>query len=112
VPYSGQQVQPALLAGSDGSSQGQGPNADFVSAYNKSKELEKDVIPRAAAVTAHAQNLLPGVIYPISIKILSLLFVIQLLSTFLSSRTGTSQFFVDTARFMFFLIMILTFASG
>jgi len=85
------------------------PNADFVSAYNKSKELEKDVIPRAAAVTAHAQNLLPGVIYPISIKILSLLFVIQLLSTFLSSRTGTSQFFVDTARFMFFLIMILTF---
>jgi len=85
------------------------PSGDFISAYNKSKELEKNVIPRAQVVVNHAQNILPGIIYPISVKIMTLMFAIQLISTFLSSQKGTSQFFVDIARFMFFFIMIVTF---
>lgn len=85
------------------------PNGDFISAYNKSKELEKVVIPRAQVVVNHAQNILPRIIYPISIEIMTLVFVIQLLSTFLSSQKGPSQFFVDIARFMFFFVLIVTF---
>lgn len=85
------------------------PSGDFIRAYNKSKKLEKNVIPRAQVVVNHAQNILPGIIYPISVKIMTLMFAIQLISTFLSSQKGTSQFFVDIARFMFFFIMIVTF---
>ncbi len=85
------------------------PGADFISAYNKSKELEKNVIPRAQIVVNHAQNILPGIVYPISVEIMTLVFVIQLISTFLSSQKGASQFFVDIVRFMFFFVVIITF---
>lgn len=85
------------------------PSSEFNEAKIKANKLMDGPIPRAQAVVEHAQEILPGVMYPISIGILSLVFAIQLISTFVSRKTGTTQFFVDIARFMFFFVVIITF---
>ena len=81
----------------------------FIDAKNKANSLLEGAIPRAEGVAEHAQNILPKVIYPVCLKIISLMFVIQVLATFLSSRTNLSHFASDIFRFMFFVIAIMTF---
>jgi len=81
----------------------------FIDAKNKANALLEGAIPRAEGVAEHAQNILPKVIYPICLKLISLMFVIQVLATFLSSRTNLSHFASDIFRFMFFVIAILSF---
>lgn len=83
--------------------------SEFNAARNKANALRDGTIPRAERVAEHAQNILPRIIYPFSIGILAIVFVIQAIATYFSSRTQVSHFAIDLFRFMFFLIAILSF---
>lgn len=83
--------------------------SEFNAARNKANALRDGAIPRAEKAAEHAQAILPRIIYPFSIGILAIVFVIQAIATYFSPRTQVSHFAVDLFRFMFFLIAILSF---
>lgn len=81
----------------------------FIDAQNKANALLDGPIPRAEAVAAHAQGILKNIIYPIAIGILSLVFVVQIVATYFSSRTQVTHYATHFFRFMFFLLAIYFF---
>jgi len=85
------------------------PSGNYISMSNKADNLTKNAIPRAESAAAHAKDIIPKIVIPISCAILMLSFTIQIILTFLSKDTNTSNFFADFARVMFFIVAILTF---
>ncbi len=84
---------------------------EFISASNIANDLSKSAIPRAEGVVEHAQDVIPGIVIPISISIMTLVFVIQTIATFLRQETKSHDFFVNIVRFMFFIVAIITFRA-
>jgi len=82
----------------------------FIDARNKANALtENGVISRAEAVAAHAQGILSNVIYPIALSILAVVFIVQIIATYFSSRTQVTHYAVHFFRLMFFIMAIYFF---
>ena len=82
----------------------------FIDAQNKANALtDNGVISRAEAVAAHAQGILKNVIYPISLSILAVVFIVQIIATYFSSRTQVTHYAVHFFRLMFFIMAIYFF---
>jgi len=83
----------------------------FIRAIHDANVIQRDVIPRAEKVVNHASKIIPNIVVPIAMMIMVLMFVIQIIATYLSPYATFSHFFVDIVKFMFFMILLMTYQT-
>ena len=85
--------------------------ATFIRAIHDANAVQRDVVPRARSVADHASKIIPNIVVPIAMMIMVLMFVIQVIATYLSPYATFSHFFVDIVKFMFFMILLMTYQT-
>lgn len=85
--------------------------ATFIRAIHDANAVQRDVVPRARSVADHASKIIPNIVVPIAMMIMVLMFVIQIIATYLSPYATFSHFFVDIVKFMFFMILLMTYQT-
>lgn len=85
--------------------------ATFIRAIHDANAVQRDVVPRARSVADHASKIIPNIVVPIAMMIMVLMFVIQIIATYLSPYATFSHFFVDIVKFMFFMILLMTYRT-
>lgn len=85
--------------------------ATFIRAIHDANAVQRDVVPRARSVADHASKIIPNIVVPIAMMIMVLMFVIQIIATYLSPYATFSHFFVDIVKFMFFMILLITYQT-